>query len=149
MRLPLSAIVAPSVVIGSQFRPSFAFLGSWGVKQSTCASFFVVRTDHNLEHDASKDLGDTRRSVLKKASVVAGSLTKTFTASEVSHAAVGTLPEFDDTNAILQGITVSVADQSQQESMIKFLTDAFDFDILRQRKIGSTTDTVSLPIFLP
>jgi hypothetical protein len=89
-----------------------------------------------------KDAGDTRRSVLKKASLVAGMLLVPLLPYQASQAAVGTLPEFSNANAILQGLTVTVADQSQQASMINFLTDAFDFKVLRQRKAGSITDTV-------
>jgi len=61
--------------------------------------------------------------------------------SDVALAAVGTLPEFADASGILQRLTVSVADESQQESMIKFLVDGLMFKILRQRTIGSVTDT--------
>ena len=64
--------------------------------------------------------------------------------SNIANAAVGTLPEFADTNAVLQGITVDVADLSQQKDMINFLVDGFQFKILRQRKILSITETVSL-----
>lgn len=63
--------------------------------------------------------------------------------SYLAMAAVGTLPELKDANAILQGITVSVADESQQDSMIKFLVDGFLFQVLRQRTVGTVTDTVS------
>ena len=59
-----------------------------------------------------------------------------------STAAVGTLPEFANTNAILQGLTVDVADQSQQKSMIEFLIQGFGFEILRQRINGPVEETV-------
>lgn len=58
-----------------------------------------------------------------------------------SVAAVGSLPEFADTNAILQGITVNVADKSQQDAMINFLVNAFDFLVLRKRIRGSIEET--------
>lgn len=61
---------------------------------------------------------------------------------EISSAAVGTLPEFADTNAILQGLSVKVADKSQQDAMVTFLQDSFDFKVLRQRISGSVTETV-------
>ena len=64
---------------------------------------------------------------------------------ETSVAAVGTLPEFSDTNAIVNGITVNVADASQQRSMIDFLIGAFDFEVKRQRIQGSVEETVSIP----
>jgi len=141
MRLALLVIVAVSVVITSQYRPTTAFSGTWGVGRSRST---LLSASNDEVHHASTDHGDTRRSALKKASLVAGSFATSFIVSEGSQAAVGTLPEFSDTNAILQGVTVNVADQSQEDSMISFLTDAFDFQVLRQRKIGSTTDTVCL-----
>jgi hypothetical protein len=55
---------------------------------------------------------------------------------------VGTLPELKGATAVLQGITVSVADESQQNSMIKFLVEGFLFKVLRQRTVGTVTDTV-------
>lgn len=61
---------------------------------------------------------------------------------ELSEAAVGSLPEFAGTNAILQGLTVNVADQSQQKSMIEFMTQGFGFEILRQRINGPIEETV-------
>jgi hypothetical protein len=63
--------------------------------------------------------------------------------NNLAMATVGTLPELKEANAILQGITVSVADESQQDSMIKFLVDGFLFQVLRQRTVGTVTDTVS------
>ena len=56
-------------------------------------------------------------------------------------AAVGALPEFSDSNAILQGLTIKVADRSQQDAMIKFLEDGFDFKVLRKRIAGSLEET--------
>ena len=61
-----------------------------------------------------------------------------------SSAAVGTLPEFSETNAILQGLTVNVADQSQQKSMVEFLINGLGFKVLRQRIRGPIEETVSL-----
>ena len=89
----------------------------------------------------------TRRSVLKNAlaTMLVGGIVGS---SDVSNAAVGSLPEFSDTNAVLQGITINVADPSQQKSMIDFLKDGFQFKILRRRQIGSITDTVSTFIIL-
>jgi hypothetical protein len=139
MRAPLSAIVAIAVALGSQYQPSAdAFSGAWGVTRSWT---FLSATRDNLD-DVEKDVGDTRRSVLNKASLVAGTLLTSLLSSQPSQAAIGTLPEFSNANAILQGLTVNVADQSQQDSMINFLVNAFDFQVLRQRKAGSITDTV-------
>ena len=61
-------------------------------------------------------------------------------------AAVGSLPEFSDTNAIVQGITVNVADKSQEEAMINFLVNGFDFKVLRKRIVDSVEDTVGVAI---
>jgi hypothetical protein len=58
-----------------------------------------------------------------------------------SQANVGKLPELFDTNVILQGITIRVADQSQQKAMIQFLEDGFDFEVLRKRIVGSLEET--------
>lgn len=63
---------------------------------------------------------------------------------QLTNAAVGTLPEFSDTNAIIQGITVNVADKSQQDAMINFLVNGFDFKVLRKRILDSVEDTVGL-----
>lgn len=61
--------------------------------------------------------------------------------AQIANAAVGSLPELADTNAILQGITVQVADKSQETAMVSFLTEAFDFRILRQRIRGPIEET--------
>lgn len=139
MRVPLSVtVVIAGALLGSQCQPSSAFSGSWDWTRSET---FLSATSDNLDH-VQKDAGSTRRSVLKKASLIAGTLLASLLPSQASQAAVGTLPEFSNANAILQGLTVNVADQSQQDSMINFLKDAFDFRVLRQRKAGSITDTV-------
>ena len=52
---------------------------------------------------------------------------------KASGGAVGQLPELVDTNAILQGLTIRVADESQQSAMVSFLSNGFGFEILRQR----------------
>ena len=96
----------------------------------------------------------SRRSVLSTSSmaIVGGFATsmlgKQFVGGTVqsANAAVGTLPEFESTNAILQGITVNVADKSQQDAMITFLTNGFDFKVLRKRIQGSIEDTVRVLI---
>jgi len=62
---------------------------------------------------------------------------------EDSLAAVGSLPEFGDTDTILQGLTVNVADQSQQKSMNEFLIQGLGFEVLRRRINGPVEETVS------
>lgn len=146
MRLPLAAILAALVTTNSQYQLVSAFSGAWSVGRSRFTLLSSTNDDvsagsHHVSEE-SQNVGDSRRSVLKKASLVAGFLATSFVAVDESQAAVGTLPEFSDANVILQGVTINVADQSQQDSMISFLKDAFDFQILRQRKAGSTTDTV-------
>lgn len=85
----------------------------------------------------------TRRSMLIQGISVGSALLVVAAANvESSSAAVGTLPEFSDTNAILQGLTVNVADQSQQKSMIEFLTQGFGFEVLRQRINGPIEEVV-------
>jgi hypothetical protein len=56
-------------------------------------------------------------------------------------ATVGALPEYLDAKSVLQGITVDVADKSQQADMIAFLEDGFSMKKLHQRKVGSVTET--------
>ena len=67
---------------------------------------------------------------------------------EKAHAIVGTLPEFSDTNGVLQGITIDVADLTQQEDMINFLRDGLSFKVLRQRKLNSVTETVGFVLII-
>jgi len=57
-----------------------------------------------------------------------------------SSAAVGTLPEFSSTNAILQGLTVNVADLSQLDAMRSFLESGFQMKVLRQAVVSSVTE---------
>lgn len=65
-----------------------------------------------------------------------------YTTTKKASAAVGTLSEFSDGNSMIQGITVDVADKSQQDLMIAFLADGFGFKALRTKTKGSVTDTV-------
>jgi len=64
-----------------------------------------------------------------------------YTTTKKASAAVGTLSEFSDGNSMIQGITVDVADKSQQDLMIAFLADGFGFKALRTKTKGSVTDT--------
>lgn len=57
-------------------------------------------------------------------------------------AAVGTLPEFADSNAILQSVTIDVTDAVQFEDTVKFFGKGFDMRVLRERRVeggGSAT----------
>jgi catechol 2,3-dioxygenase-like lactoylglutathione lyase family enzyme len=60
---------------------------------------------------------------------------------QAAAAAVGTLPELAGTDAVLQGITVQIADPLQYRTMIAFLRDGFDCEIVR--KSSSTADSNS------
>jgi len=87
----------------------------------------------------------SRREMMTKTAALASAsfLSATLCSPEMSNAAVGTLPELADTNAIVQGITINVADASQQKLMIEFLLTSFDFEIQRQRIQDSVEETVS------
>lgn len=91
--------------------------------------------------DVSAEL--SRREMISKTAALASFsfLPAVFGLPEPSTAAVGTLPELADTNAIVNGLTVNVADASQQQAMIDFLIGAFDFEVLRQRIQGSVEET--------
>jgi len=94
----------------------------------------AVDGDHE---DEESHTSATRRAMIRCAALSSVS----FLPQNFASAEVGTLPEYADTNAILQGITVNVADASQQESMINFLINAFDFKILRKRVRNSVEET--------
>jgi hypothetical protein len=85
---------------------------------------------------------DSRRQVLAKAAMLAASAAAgTTAATQPANAAVGSLYEFAGTNAILQGVTVNVADKSQENAMIAFLESSFDFKVLRKSQLGAVTQT--------
>ena len=140
MRVTSSATVVIALALGGKYQPSVAFSGVWGTQRSRIA--LSVMNDKIDIDSLQNEQGNTRREVLKKASLATGMLLSSFLTPESSQAAVGTLPEFSNTNAILQGLTINVADQSQEDAMIAFLRDAFDFEVLRQRKGGPVTETV-------
>ncbi len=87
----------------------------------------------------------SRRKMMTKTAALASFsfLSTTIGSPESSSAAVGSLPEFANTNAIVNGLTINVADTSQQKAMIDFLIGAFDFEVQRQRIQGSIEETVS------
>jgi hypothetical protein len=91
------------------------------------------------------DTGLSRRKMMETVALASASfLPAAVGLPKTSSAAVGTLPEFAETNAILNGLTINVADASQQEQMIDFLIGAFSFEVQRQRIQGSVEETVSL-----
>lgn len=85
----------------------------------------------------------SRRKMVKKTAALASVsfLPTALGLPELSNAEVGSLPEFADTNAIINGLTINVADASQQQAMIDFLIGAFSFEVRRQRIQGSVEET--------
>ncbi|KAG7374776.1 hypothetical protein IV203_013871 [Nitzschia inconspicua] len=117
---------------------SFASTRAGGLVRTTS----IMKNDNTPESDVpdysrSSD-SQTRRGILRTASVL---IATHLIPSAPASAEVGTLPEFSDTNAILQGLTVNVADASQQEAMIKFLENGFDCKVLRKRIRGNVEET--------
>mmetsp|Transcript_18948 Transcript_18948/g.52881 ORF Transcript_18948/g.52881 Transcript_18948/m.52881 type:complete len:381 (-) Transcript_18948:175-1317(-) len=104
---------------------------------------------HHSNNDDSRDcdLGgaemQSRREMMTKTVALASAsfLPAATGLPELSCADVGTLPEFSDTNAIVQGLTINVADASQQQTMIDFLVGAFSFEVQRQRIQGTVEET--------
>ncbi len=96
-------------------------------------------TTDNTRHELS------RRTMMDKGAKILSAplLLNSNLFSNEAQANVGTLPEYKETNAVLQGLTVDVADSVQQNAMIDFLRDGLQFKLLRQRKVGSVTETVS------
>lgn len=65
-----------------------------------------------------------------------------------AHGSVGELPEFQDTNVVLQGVTVKVTEPSQLKQMISFLQICFDFKVLRSTADGSDVVSVTTKNYL-
>ena len=130
----LSILCGPSSVLAFA-RPSL-FVDT---RQGNIPLHSVLNQD-----DSADTLSLSRRDLLRSAASASSSLALAGIAVKRANAAVGSLPEFQDTNAIIQGLTVDVADKSQQDSMVDFLVNGFDFQILRKRIKGSVEETVSL-----
>jgi len=94
------------------------------------------------EEHANAESSSTRRSLIHSAATASFSLALGSTNIPVANAAVGTLPEFDDSEAIIQGLTVNVSDKSQLDAMVEFLVKGFDFEVLRQRIRDSVEEIV-------
>jgi hypothetical protein len=137
-----------------------AVLGLWLTLSASAFQFFLPITEKHVKvtsrqvlsacsHDNENgrkidgSMMSDRRSMLSSSTkaIFATALIAS-SSSSCANAAVGSLSEFSDTNAILQGVTVDVADLSQQDSMIAFLQGGLNFKVLRQRRVGSVTDTV-------
>jgi len=74
-----------------------------------------------------------RRSLLGRIAATTALLTSSSPAS----ATVGSLPEYQDTNMVMQGITVKISDPSQLKQMISFLEICFEFKVLRSNPDAS------------
>ena len=104
--------------------------------------------EHQLTTTSTAEQITTRRSLLQQSLLATSILTSTtsqLSSSSVANAAIGTLPEFSDTNAILQSITIDVTDKTQYDETIDFFTKSFDgCKVLRQRNNsgGGVKDTV-------
>jgi hypothetical protein len=84
-----------------------------------------------MELTTSPSTTITRRSILQRTIL---SATAAITVPRTAKAAVGTLPEFSDTNAIFQSITIDVTDKKQYEDTISFFLNGFDgCKVLRER----------------
>mmetsp|Transcript_1532 Transcript_1532/g.2090 ORF Transcript_1532/g.2090 Transcript_1532/m.2090 type:complete len:350 (-) Transcript_1532:50-1099(-) len=92
----------------------------------------VGRLDAYSKKQTFSDVQTNRRFVLL------GGLTLPFIASvPPAQGSVGKLPEFQDTNVVLKGVTVKVTEPSQLKQMISFLQICFDFKVLRSTADGS------------
>jgi hypothetical protein len=140
----VEALVALILLLLFQSRTSFSF-------EPTSKRTFKPRNDASGKAlfagqcaDESLDLSSScsRRSLL----FGIGSAIAVGGGARDASAAVGTLPEFQETNAILQGLIINVVDQSQLKSMVEFLTQGFGFEVLRQRIRGPVEETVSFYI---
>jgi catechol 2,3-dioxygenase-like lactoylglutathione lyase family enzyme len=100
------------------------------------SSYRSERRGKTLEAVNNNDDNWSRRSFLTL-SIAANSLLL----SGPVQANVGSLPEFANSNAVLHGITIKVADQSQQKAMISFLEDGFDCEVVRKRIVGTMEET--------
>ena len=114
-----------------------------------------MNDDDQDQIKAASTSNNTRRSILQQAVISTSAILSstllatggTSTSSTIANAAMGTLPEFEDTNAIFQGVTIDVADKAQYEETIQFFTNSFDgMTVLRERGGdggGIVRDTVS------
>lgn len=139
---PFTRAWCPASTISTVLHPQLA---TWHHPASSKSSGMSLpsKSDHDDDCSSEPDKGDDamRRRVLSLAAAGAVGVMSGMGPLLPSQAAVGTLPEYQDTNVILQGITVRVADKSQQDAMIKFLTDAFECQVLRKRIRGTVEET--------
>lgn len=101
----------------------------------------ALHTLHSHGDSLEEEYASARRDFLHTLAASFAFVTGLQSLPEPTGAAVGALPEFQDTNAIIQGITVNVADKPQQDAMISFLVNGFDFKVLRKRIANSVEET--------
>ena len=97
-------------------------------------------------NNALSSNAESRRTILQNAILATAAFS--MTSSRIANAAIGTLPEFSDTNAIFQSITIDITDKQQYDDTIAFFLNGFDgCKILRERGGtggGVVKDTVRL-----
>ena len=95
----------------------------------------VSETNIDASIDLTSNVETSRRSVLQHSFVTASAvLSAVLSVSKSAEAAVGTLKEFSDTNAIFQSVTIDVTDKKQFEDTIAFFLNGFDgCKVLRER----------------
>lgn len=100
-----------------------------------------------FEHNDPCDMPtmESRRSLFSKAarsllSIAVPSAAVTMSSLPSAQAEIGTLPDFKNTNFVMQGMTVNVAELSQFDDMVSFLQDGLGFSTLRTREIGTVTE---------
>lgn len=141
MKSPKMLLVSLAVLVGiTQVAVGFSVLSNPKSSASSLHAISSIVDDNDDEVPIT-----SRRSIFTSA--VSGAILLSGFSPEPAHAVVGTLPEFADTNAIVQGVTIDVVDKAQQDNMINFLVNGFDFQVLRKRIKGPVEDTVGNPRF--
>ena len=165
MTMTTAIIIQATVALACLSHDASAFSAS-PYYSSTPRSLQLHRSHRNdgddprdrVEHPTTSDLFDfddgdgalllggghqarsTRRSVLRQ-SLCAATAAAAF--PRRADAALGSLPEFRDTNAVFQSLTVDVTDQDQYARTIAFFTLGFDgMTVLRERNGGPVKETV-------
>lgn len=156
MKFPLSLLFLSSLVSSNAFQVASRVnvITARGRKISETDSSLLNAMDHSSEHARPNQLisdafesniekgQQSRRSLLSNALLATAAFNAlSLSTPSTANAAVGTLPEFSASSAVLQGITVDVADLTQQDEMIAFLDTGFGMKKLNQRTVGSVTDT--------
>ena len=131
----------PSSVIHTKEQSRQRLLSALRRGSATTRSSSSSSNSCNSDADARCSRESSRRRFLVESASVAAATSALLSPNQPAHGAVGSLDEFSQTNAILQGITIKIADPSQDKAMIAFLEDAFDCQILRKRIRGSITET--------